>query len=150
VYAEALQQELRPDERQDRGEPVVQVDESVYQPLQREVEGPQAQHGEGVGRVRDKDAGGDGEHSRHGVYGEHDVRGLDDDQRGQKRRGVELAILAHEEVVALVIPGRRQDAPHQLEHAAALRVCVLVAAAEHAQGCEEEERAEGEDEPVEG
>ena len=39
LQAKALRHELRPDEDQDHRQPVVQVDESVYQPFQREVEG---------------------------------------------------------------------------------------------------------------
>jgi hypothetical protein len=39
MHAEALRYELRPDEDQDHCQPVVQVDEAIDQPFQREVEG---------------------------------------------------------------------------------------------------------------
>jgi hypothetical protein len=67
--AEALRHELRPDEDQDHRQAVVQVDEAVHQPLQREVEGPQAQDGEddrgvGHGILGDVDPSGQGRNRR--------------------------------------------------------------------------------------
>lgn len=90
--AEAFEQELHADEDQDRSQAVMQVDEAVPQPFEGEVKVPQPQDGEGDRRVRHEGVRGDREHRRHGVNREDQIRRLDDDQHGQKRCGIPLAV----------------------------------------------------------
>jgi hypothetical protein len=148
LQAEVLRHELRPDEDQDRGQPVVQVDEAVDQAFQREVEGPQSQDGEHDRRVGHGGGLGYREYRGHGVQAKRTSEDYHDDQRGEQRRGAAFAGLPHEEVVAVVVLGDQHETPEVAQHAVILVVglfTVVVGAAEHAKARENQESAEDED-----
>ena len=75
--------------------------------------------------------------------------GLDDDQHGQQRRGQQLAAVPHEQVLAVVLGGRRYDAPHQAEDRVLLGVDLLLALAHEAERRDQQERPEHEEQPLE-
>ena len=54
----------------------------------------------------------------HGVDGEHDVGRLDEDEHGEQRRRQPLGVLDGEQLLPVVVIGRRDDPPHDAEHLA--------------------------------
>jgi len=79
IGVQGVNDELEADEAEDDRQAVVEVDESVEQPVNEEVELAQAQQGEGVGGEDQEGLAGQGVDRGDGVDGEHDIGGADGD-----------------------------------------------------------------------
>ena len=93
-----LDDHLHADEGEDDGEAGLQVAEAAVQVGEQEVQGAQAEDGEGVRREHDERLVADGEHRRHAVDGEDHVGELDEHEHGEQRRRQPLAVDLGEQV----------------------------------------------------
>ena len=95
-----LDEELEADEREDRGEPVVEVDEPFEEPFDEEEELAQSHEREGVGGEDDERLGGQPEGRRYRVEGEHEVRRSDGDDAQEERRDEGFVVSPHHHFVS--------------------------------------------------
>ena len=162
---------FRPDEAQDHRQALVEVDEGVGGGGDEEVQGPQAEDGQGVRGEHDELLAADGEDRRHRVHREQHVGRLHEDQHDEQRRRHEpqhprslprlaapvavpwpwrrCAGLAHDEVGAAVAVGDRDEAPEQPEHDVALGVHLGLTLAAHPHRRDHQEGAEEQLDPAE-
>ena len=102
------------------------------------------------GGEHDERLAADGEHGRHGVDGEDHVGRLDEHEHGEQRGGDPLGVDAGEQLLAVVLVGRRHDPadePHR-DVVVVVDLLVLVVAGD-LDGGVEQERTEDVEDPFE-
>ena len=82
------------------------------------------------------------EDRRHGVDREHHVGGLHHDQHGEQRGGEALPVLLREQVLAVVLGGRRHHLAHRPQHDALVGVDLVLVVEGQLPGRVEEHDAE--------
>ena len=135
VVAGRFGDHLAAHEYEHRRKAVVEEPEEVHHAGQQEVERPQAEDREDVGREGDEShvVGARRDHAenrRHAVDREQDVGALDDEQHEKQRRGQELAVLADEEPVARLLLGDGDEPAEEADHRVLARFVVAVAEGE--------------------
>ena len=125
VLVQRVHDELHADEGEDDRQAVGEVDQSVEQPVDEEVQLAQAQQREHRRGEHDVGVLGEAEDRRDRVEREEDVGRADGDHDQQHRGEDALAVLDGEELVAVVLVGGGQDLLHQA-HEDALGVLVGV------------------------
>ena len=93
--------------------PDVEVAELALHAPEQEVQGAQAEDGEGVGGEDDERFAADGQDRRDGVDGEDDVGRLDEHEHGEQRGGEPLRVVFGEQLLAVVGVRGRHDSPHE-------------------------------------
>ena len=129
VVAGRLGDHLAAHEHEHRREAVVEEPEQVHHAGQQEVERPQAEDREHVGREGDEPhvvrAGRDhAEDRRHAVDRKQHVGALDDEQHEEQRRGQEFAVLADEEPVARLFLGDGDEPAEEADHRVLTRLVI--------------------------
>jgi len=84
VVGGGLHQHLDPDESEDHRQTLVEQVEAGQEAGEAEVQRPQAQDRQGVGRVDDEQVVADGQHGGNAVDGKQDVGSLDGDHDGEQ------------------------------------------------------------------
>src|SRR6185312_2346593 len=109
VLVQGMQDQLDADETEDRREPVGEVDETVQQALDEEVQLPQAEQRERRRGEDDVDVLGETEDRRDRVEREKHVRAADGDHHQQHGRHGAPAVHHGEQLVAVIVLGGMQD-----------------------------------------
>jgi hypothetical protein len=140
---------LDADEREDDRETLLQVAEPSVHVGEQEVQGPQAEDRERIGREHDELLVAHRQHGRHRVDGEQHVSDLDEQQHGEERRRQPPAVHTGEQPLAVELVGERYHLVHQLQELALRRVDVIVVGEHQLGSGEQQERAEDVEHPVE-
>ena len=141
-----VQEHLHADEHQQEGNTRLEVDEPVRRTRQQEVQRPQAEDGEGVGREHHEQVPGHAEHGRDRVEREHHVGYRDGDQRHEQGGGHGPAAHPGEEPSAVVVFGDGQH-PAQAAHGEVVSRPAL-AGPEHARPGQQHHGAEHVEDPA--
>ena len=141
------EEHLGPDEDQQQGQALLEVAEPVHGAGQQEVQGPQAEDGERVGREHDEQVPGHAEHGRYRVQGKHQVRCLDGHQGDKQRCEHDLPVYPGEETAAHVVTGDRED-PAQPPDREVLLGAGRGLGAEHPRPGQQDHRAEDVEDPA--
>ena len=144
-----LHDQLDADERQDHRQPEGQVDQSLEQAAQQEVELAQAHQREDVRREDDERLLGEPEDRRDAVEREEQVRRPEGQEDDDHRRPELLAVLGDPDLAAVVVLGDRQDLPHPADERVLLVVFVLAPVPDEVDRRVHEERAEDVEDPGE-
>ena len=123
---QGVNDELEADEAEDDRQAVVEVDESVEQPVNEEVELAQAQQGEGVRGEDQEGLAGQGVDRGDGVDGEHDVGGADGDDAQHHGSNHGAPGVAVNDLAAHEAVGHGDDAGDELDEAAGPVLLVIV------------------------
>ena len=107
-----------------------------------EIEGAEAEYGEDVRGIDDEGVARDGQDGGNGVDGEDDVHGFEGHQREEQWRGVPFAVLADEELLALVVAHHWKEPSGNSHEPGIFRVQLALAREQHAQAGEEEDCSE--------
>ena len=144
---EGREEHLGADERQQHGEALPEVAKPLDRAGEQEVKRAQAEHREGVGGEHDEQVPGHAEDRRDRVQREHHVGHFDGHESHQQRRGHDLAAGPGEEPAAVVSVADRQEAA-QAAHDEVLPRGDGIARAEHADPGQQDQRAEGVEDPA--
>ena len=147
---ESVDEELDADEREDRSDSVVQVDELVDEPAEQEVQLTQTHQREHVRGEHEERALRHAEDRRNRVEREHHIGGADGDEHDEHRGPVLLAVVEGDPELVAVVFVDDVDAFAQEADQSVLPVSVVFLAEGLPVGDDEEEDAEDEEDLDEG
>ena len=142
VGPKRLADELDPDEGEDGGQARRQIYQPVQQAADEEIQVPQAEQREQVGREDQERVVGQAEDRRNGVNGEQHIGHPDGDDQNEQRRSVAASPHAGGEPGPIALGRDRHDAARDPQPAAAARPGRIRAAEQHPGRGVDEEPAE--------
>ena len=148
VLVQRVQDQLHADEGEDDRQPLRQVDQSLQQVAEQEVELPQTHQREHVGGEHQVRLLGEAVDRRDRVQREDQVGGAEGDDDEEHRRHQPLAVLLHPELEPVPLVGQLQVSAGEPHHEV-VRVVVVVGVARQRDRRVEQERAENVEHPGE-
>src|SRR5213593_1213433 len=130
------------DKREHEREAGFQINETIYQVCEQEIERAQPENGADVRRINNKRVLSDRENGRDRIDRENQIHYVDDDQDQRERRQHPAVVDFGGEVLSVEFIGHVNGAPDEAHHQAVLKFLLSVLSRKHAHGSDKQKDAE--------